>query len=273
MLKHSGELKILGTIFSEDLKWNKHLKENTNSLLKQLKTRAASIRNIRNIVDLKFARQLANSLFYSKLYYHLELFGSTTISNIKYIDREIVKLAKFLNGYEGIGRTNEWHLSKMKWLSFSELFKYSTAKYINKIIHIDEDHHFKDILLSNRRGRNLTNDKLSPLSQDLGRHSVMQHSILYYSNSIYNGLPNNLTKMDNKVGFKVWCKKFFLDKNIEIPLRPRLMEITQPYQIEIDECCGDDIVQTTLELIPSAPGCSGPNPGFPEPNPGFPRIL
>ena len=58
ILKHTGSLKILGTTVSEDLKWNMHLRTGKNSLLKQLKIRAASIRNIRNKVNVKFAKQL-----------------------------------------------------------------------------------------------------------------------------------------------------------------------------------------------------------------------
>ena len=76
---------------------------------------------------------MAQSIFYSKLYYFLELIGSTTATNYKPIDREIVKMAKFLNGYSGIGRTDQWHLKQMKWMNFSDLHRSVISTFLTTI--------------------------------------------------------------------------------------------------------------------------------------------
>ena len=59
----------------------------------------------------------------------MELTGTTTMSNIKPIDRVIIKTAKYINGYKGIGRTENWHLKQLGWMRFQQLNKYCVAKY------------------------------------------------------------------------------------------------------------------------------------------------
>ena len=119
----------------------------------------------------------------------------------------------------------------MKWLRFEDLHKYVVAKYTNKLIHNDTDHYFKDELISKRRGRNLEYDRLAPF------HNEPQGSFIFYSKSIYNQLPPNLTRIDQPNIFKTWAKKYFLNPSISIPIKPRLTNIIQPYNIEHDMSC------------------------------------
>jgi len=122
-------------------------------------------------------------------------------------------------------------------LSFNDLHQYAVTKYTNKMIHSENGHYIKDQLISTRRGRNLDSDKLAPLNVNLGRFSLTQHSLLYYSNTYYNALPPNLTRIDDPNMFRGWEKKYYHNKSIQIPIRPRKNPITQPYQIEYDEPC------------------------------------
>ena len=136
------------------------------------------------------------------------------MTNIKPINNEIIKLAKFLNGYDGYGKTEEWHLNQMKWLKFEDLYKYATAKYIHKTIQSNEDHMFKDILISKRRGRNLSTDKLSPINSNM-----TQNSNLFKFVSIYSSLPNILTQYDNKQHLKNGPKDFTSRKKLRSQLK------------------------------------------------------
>ena len=114
-----------------------------------------------------------------------------------------------LNGKNGYGKTSEWHLKRMKWLNYTDLFKYCTAKYINSLIHSENEHYLKYEILKNRRGRNLASDKLGPINELLGRHASTQSSFSYYAVGIYNNLPSNLTLIDQKHIFKIYAKNIF----------------------------------------------------------------
>ena len=105
---------------------------------------------IKNKVSPKFAKTLGNSLFYSKLLYHVELWGLTTITNISKIDRLITKMARILNGTEGYGKTDQWNIKHLNWMSLRELHSFTAAKYAHKIINSDSKHWFKEYLLANR---------------------------------------------------------------------------------------------------------------------------
>ena len=109
-LKHKQNIKILGTTFSHDLKWNNHINKGNQSLLAQLKKRYSAIKYIKSKISHKFVQTLGNSIFYSKLLYHCELWGKTTLTNSKKIDKQIVKMARFINGKNGLGKTDEWNL-------------------------------------------------------------------------------------------------------------------------------------------------------------------
>ena len=219
------------------MKWNTQIRDGKNCLITRLRKRSAAIRNIKKIINIKFAKQLANSIFYSILYHHIEIIGSTTLTNIRKIDAEILKLAKFLNGKNGYGKTSEWHLRNQNWLNYTELFEYCTAKFTNRLIHSESSHHIKYEILEKRRGRNLAQDKLGPINENLGRHAATQATFPYHSNRIYNSLPANLTLIDRKDIFKKYAKKYFLNKKISIEPKPRKSEIIQSFDVEYDDEC------------------------------------
>ena len=127
-------------------------------------------------------------------------------------------------------------MRNQNWLTYKELFEYSTAKFTNKLIHSDSTHHIEYEILDKRRGRNIAQDKLGPINENLGRHAATQATFPYYSIKIYNSLPANLTLIDRKDIFKKYAEKYFLNKNITIEPKPRVMPI-QSYDIEYDDPC------------------------------------
>ena len=146
-------------------------------------------------------------------------------------------MARFFNGTQGFGKTSNWHLRNLNWLSYSELFEYCTAKFVYSLINSDSDHYLKHDILKNRRGRNLTNNKLGPINDTLGRHAATQATFAYYSVKIYNSLPPTLTLVSKKQIFKKYAKKYFLNKNEKI--KPKCDQITkiENSNIEIDLPC------------------------------------
>ena len=112
-LKHSENVKILGTWLSDDLKWNHHINHGKESLIAQLKARMSAVKLIKRKVSARFAKIAATAIFFSKLTYHIEAYGSTTLTNKRKIDNIIIRMAKFLNGPAGLGRSDKWHLDQL----------------------------------------------------------------------------------------------------------------------------------------------------------------
>ena len=81
-LKHKAKLKILGTVFSDNLKWNDNVRIGNESILAQVKKRINALKYIKNKVSLSFAKELGTSIFYSKFLYHNEIWGKTTRLNL-----------------------------------------------------------------------------------------------------------------------------------------------------------------------------------------------
>ena len=178
----------------------------------------SAIKYIKNKVSLKFARQLGTSLFYSILLYHNEIWGITTRSNLNKIDRVIVKMARYLNGKDGLGRTDQWNLNSLKWLNMDDLYKYTSIKYVHKTIHSDTDHFLKQYLLANRSDKNREAHKIGPHKPEIGRSNITQQTLLYSAVSNFNSLPDSLTKFTRPEIFKRWLKRWLIDKNIKIPV-------------------------------------------------------
>ena len=83
IIGHSKTIKVLGTVFNEHLNWKDHLESGQNNLITQLKQRKSAIMKLAKNVSNKFLLQYANSIFISKLNYHIELWGAClkTIKN------------------------------------------------------------------------------------------------------------------------------------------------------------------------------------------------
>ena len=162
---------------------------------------------IKKKISTKFAKIVATSLFYSKLAYHVEAYASTTLTNKRKINKLILKLAKFLNGPSGIGKSDNWHMNELGWMDIENLYKFAISKYTYRIIHSNQDHMFKSYLLSNRSDQKRMADKLGPHKISIGRSNATFPTYLYQAIDIYNKLPDNLTQMSQNSLFKIWLKK------------------------------------------------------------------
>ena len=62
IIKHSQTIKILGTIFEENMKWEKHINQGQFPLIAQLKQRVNSLKLIPKNISQKFAKTMANAI-------------------------------------------------------------------------------------------------------------------------------------------------------------------------------------------------------------------
>ena len=75
--KPTKNFKYLGINICENLKWNEHITTSKESLLKQLTRRITAINKLKKFLDKRTLTKIATGIFYSKLLYGMEVWGST----------------------------------------------------------------------------------------------------------------------------------------------------------------------------------------------------
>ena len=216
IIKHDKKIKILGIMFNEDLKWNCHINEGSQSLISQLKQRLNSLKLISKTISQRFARQMANALIMSKIFYNIEIWGDTTLTNRKKINKIIYDAAKTVIGTASIGRTNKWLLNEMKWFDIEKCHENAVQNYTYKMINSSNNHYFKTYLTTNRSIRIEAQNKVRHHDIEMGQTAIMQRTYLYRAVNTYNKLPRNLTLIKNPNMFKKWLKKYNLNNNIKL---------------------------------------------------------
>ena len=106
----------------------------------------------------------------------------------------------------------------MNWKNTNDLYEFSLIKYTHKIIMNENNpHNFRYYLLEGRNDLKRKSYKIGPHKPIIGRSQYTQSSYFYSTVNIYNKLPDNLTQIKKPSLFKSWLKKYFNDKNIQIP--------------------------------------------------------
>ena len=209
-------MKILGTTINVSMDWNDHINFGSGSLMHQLKQRFNSIKLIAKTITLKFAKQIANAILMSKIYYNVEIWGDTNRTNKNKIDRIINNTARIVLGKKAIGRTDEWTRNKLNWMNISQIYEHAMQKSIYKILNEDENHEFQDYLTKNRNIRMESQNKVGHHDQNMGRSSFTQKTFLYRAVECYNKLPKEITLIKSKNNFKKWSKNFNINNKIKL---------------------------------------------------------
>ena len=122
IVKNVRTIKVLGTIFNQNLNWHDNLLEGTNSLLKQIRRRATSIKRLRFYINMKFMKQLGNALLIGKLSYNLAVWGELGMKYMNIINNIMISTAKIISKPKNKHQTDNEILSNIGWI----ILTYST---------------------------------------------------------------------------------------------------------------------------------------------------
>ena len=79
LIYNKSTIKILGTIFSEDQKFNNNVTIGSNNLMTQLKRRSCAIVRLSKFFDIDFKTQLIHSLLLGKIRFNIQTWGNTCL--------------------------------------------------------------------------------------------------------------------------------------------------------------------------------------------------
>ena len=199
-------MKILGTIYSEDTKFNNHVTFGTNSLLTQLKRRSAAITRIAKPFDLKFKSQLIQSLLIGKIRYNIQTWGNLSVE-LKYkINKIISNTVDNITNNIWFGRDTKWKMKQLNIPNFYRIYYDSayiqTYKYLN-----DKTNAMNYILTKNRNINLLAQNKCSSFNPDKTPSYITKLSFESIMRKKYNLLPREITLSPNIKLFKKWIKR------------------------------------------------------------------
>ena len=91
LIYNKSTIKILGTIFSEDQKFNNNVMIGSNNLMTQLKRRSCAIVRLSKFFDIDFKTQLIHSLLLGKIRFNIQTWGNTCLEIKNRINNIIFK--------------------------------------------------------------------------------------------------------------------------------------------------------------------------------------
>ena len=115
--------KMLGGLISNDLCWNSHIRDDENSLFRQVMSRVNALNKISSYSSFKTRKMIANGIVMSKMIYLIQLWGGCS----KYL---IICLQSLQNRAARIVTRKDWFTSvktlllQCGWLSVNQLVVY-----------------------------------------------------------------------------------------------------------------------------------------------------
>ena len=142
-------INMLGITIEKNLKMNYHISQGKTSLINQLSFRLNVLRKLVKVSDFHFSKQLANSLFHSKLLYGIEVWGLAPIYLINKIQVLQNKAARIVQGFKPRNLDTNMLISNMKWMKVKELINFRISCLIHQIIHQKKPLYLYEILVTN----------------------------------------------------------------------------------------------------------------------------
>ena len=197
------EFKLLGVTFSEDMKWNAHIKRITSKAYGTLK----ALSRIKRFVPYHLRKQLAESLVLSQLDYGNALFYNAPAYLHHQLQRIQNASASFVTGrYSKLT-----DVISLGWLPIYERTEFSMAKLAWKSINSTNWPSFLPMeRMAPRRGLR-SNDQTGTM---LACSNFITNSFEYDASRVFNGLPQ---KCRDELNYKDFCsetKNFFLDQGL-----------------------------------------------------------
>ena len=80
-IKHQDNMKVLGITISANLKWDDHIKNGSNNMVKRLNAKNAMLRSLQNQIPFKALSMTANNLINSTIIYGAPIWAGTSCGN------------------------------------------------------------------------------------------------------------------------------------------------------------------------------------------------
>ena len=130
IIHRESQVKYLGLILDEHMRWDSHI----NEICNKLKCFFPLFYNIRHYLDMEHIRAIYFTMIYSRLKYGCIVTGQTYIHNINKIQTLQNRLLKVLSHKPYRYPTNKLH-NELSILKFTDMIKQETLSFVYQYIH------------------------------------------------------------------------------------------------------------------------------------------
>ena len=206
--------KMLGGLISNDLCWNSHIRDDENSLFRQVMSRVNALNKVSSYSSFKTRKMIANGIVMSKMIYLIQLWGGCS----KYL---IICLQSLQNRAARIVTRKDWFTSvktlllQCGWLSVNQLVVYHSLILVYQVKTSRKPFYFSNKLNTqfNRETRLAASDGIRIMERN--RLSLTKSGFRVRASAQWNALPIDVRQSKNIFSFKRNLKAWIL-KNVSL---------------------------------------------------------
>ena len=126
-IKPTETEKMLGGHLHQSLKWNEHLRDNKQSLMRQITSRMNGLKKVARNSTFKTRLMIANGVVMSRILYLITVWGGAQQYLLKEIQVQQLTAARTVCGFNSKAWSKKKLLDKLGWLSIRQMVYYNTV--------------------------------------------------------------------------------------------------------------------------------------------------
>ena len=200
--------KLLGAWIHQDMKWEEHLQDSGDSLIRSLSTRLGALKIIGRVASFKNRKLIANGIFMSKLTYLIALWGGCNLSLLKSLQVLQNKAARIVTKLDWSTSTPVL-LAQCGWLSVNQLVVYHSVVLVFKVLQTKQPKPLHNMFPTDYVYKNTSQARSRSIKQrghptkDLARDSFRWRAA-----TTFNQLPAQIKNIETLPKFKLAAKKW-----------------------------------------------------------------
>ena len=206
--------KLLGAYIHQDLKWNEHIQDNEESLIRSLGSRLGALKMVGKVASFKNRKLIADGILMSKLCYLIALWGGCSSYLLKTLQVIQNKAARVVTKLDWSTPTEEL-LKQCGWLSVHQLAVYHSVLVVYKVLQSKSPEYLTSMFNTKYQYRTRQADSGVIKHMSCPRLTLTSNSFRYQASGHYNGLPGHIRNSRSLPQFKTQVKKWIVE-NIPI---------------------------------------------------------
>ena len=202
--------KLLGGVIHQDMKWNEHLQDNEESLMKSLRSRLGALKLVGKVANFKNRKMIAEGIILSKLTYLIALWGGTSGYLIKSLQIIQTSAARVVTKLDWSTPTSEL-LKQCGWLSVQQLVVYHSVLMVYKVVRTESPAYLYSMFQTKYQYRTRQADSGVIKHMYCPRLSLTCQSFRFQASGHFNNLPSSIRNSETLQGFKLLVKKWILE--------------------------------------------------------------
>ena len=214
IIKPSKCEKLLGGWIHQDLKWDEHIRDNEESLMRTLNSRLGALKMVAKVASFKNRKLIAEGIFMSKLTYLISLWGGCAKYLMKSLQVIQNRAARTVTRLGWDTPTREL-LRQCGWLSVHQLSVYHSVLLVYKVVQTKSPQYLSSMF--DTPYQYPTRQADSGMIKHLGApgSELVRKSFRWRASEDFNQLPAEIRIASKLADFKTGAKKWIME-NVEI---------------------------------------------------------